>query len=188
VIPPFDHELRTARLTLSALSEADAERIFEIQSSWNVARMLRLATFPPDLVAIRGWLAHHREEWREGKAFRFGVLLDRHLVGCADVDDIAEGGGDLGYWLDEAFWGRGIASEAAAAVLRFAVEKLGLERLHSGHADDNEASGKVLMKLGFRPVGEVTKYSRARGHDIVHRAYRLEVSDLASWQSRRSFC
>ena len=136
--------------------------------------MLRLASYPPELNAIGDWLDGHKAEWERGVAYRFAVMLDDHLIGCADIDEIADGSGDLGYWLDEKFWGRGLASEAAASVLHFALHVLGLVRLRSGHASDNPASGRVLEKLGFRLVGETTKWSRPRGEEIVHRGYVIE--------------
>jgi RimJ/RimL family protein N-acetyltransferase len=186
--PSFDYRLLTERLTLRALDEADAPRVFDIQSNLNVTRMLRLASYPPHLPSLRGWLARHRDEWERGTAYRFAVLLDGQLIGCADVDEIAEGCGDLGYWLDEPFWGRGLASEAAAAVLGFALRELGLDRLRSGHASDNEASAKVLKKLGFSYVGDTTKYSQPRGENIVHRGYVLTLRDRSSWQAMPHFC
>ena len=171
---PLDHRLRTSRLSLRRFTKADAPRVHEIQSNWNVARMLRLASYPPELDAIGDWLDSHAAEWERGVAYRFAVTLDDHLIGCADVDEIADGCGDLGYWLDEGFWGEGLASEAAASVLRFALHVLELVRLRSGHATDNPASGRVLEKLGFRFVGETTKWSRPRGQQIVHRGYVIE--------------
>jgi ribosomal-protein-alanine N-acetyltransferase len=166
----FDYRLHTPRLTLRPTDAVDTPRICEIQSNWNVTRMLRLASYPPDAEAIRDWVFGHRSEWERGVAYRFGVLLDGYFVGCTDIDEIAGGGGDLGYWLDEAFWGRGLANEAASAVLRFGVDILKLEWLRSGHAADNPASGKVLTKLGFRWTDDVTKWSRSRQREIVHRS------------------
>jgi RimJ/RimL family protein N-acetyltransferase len=171
--PVWDRRLRTPRLTLRGLADTDAARLCEIQSNWNVTRMLRLATYPPDPQSIRSWLLGHCGEWERGTAYRFAVLLDGDVIGCADIDEIADGCGDLGYWLDEQFWGQGLASEAAGALLRFALDDLGLGRLRSGHAADNPASGRVLEKLGFRFVGETTKWSRPRGREIVHLSYEL---------------
>jgi len=55
-----------------------------------------------------------------GSAYRFAVVLDGQVTGCVDIDEIASGAGELGCWLDEAYWGRGMASEAAAALVKFA--------------------------------------------------------------------
>lgn len=62
-----------------------------------------------------------------------------------------EGGASLGYWLTPDAWGRGYATEAARAVLRLA-RTLGHADVAAWHGLDNRASGRVLQKIGFRPV------------------------------------
>ena len=167
------HSIRTPRLTLRRMTAADAPRVYEIQSNWNVTRMLRMASFPPTLDELRHWLARHEAEWLSGAAYRFALVAEERVIGCADVDEIASDSGDLGYWLDEAYWGRGLASEAAAAVRDFALDSVGLKRLLSGHAADNPASGRVLTKLGFRFLRDATSWSRSRQETIIHRKYEL---------------
>jgi len=54
--------------------------------------------------------------------------------------------------------GRGIATEAAAAVIRFAFDELDLHRLETGYFPHNIASGKVLRKLGFNVEGYARDY------------------------------
>lgn len=167
------HSIRTPRLTLRRMTAADAPRVHEIQSNWNVTRMLRMASFPPTLDEIHRWLAGHEDEWLSGTAYRFALVADERVIGCADVDEIASDSGDLGYWLDEAYWGRGLAGEAAGAVRDFALGTVGLKRLLSGHAADNPASGRILTKLGFRWIGDATTWSRSRQEQIIHRKYEL---------------
>ena len=98
------------------------------------------------------------------------------MIGCADVDEIEGAEGVIGYWLDEAAWGQGFASEAARAVVDFAFGQLGLTRLTTGHAADNPASGHVLEKLGFQPIGETRVWSNPRGEAIRQIRYALERS------------
>src|SRR5580693_5906055 len=127
----LDHRLETPRLMLRRFLVGDAERAAEITSNWNVARMLRLAPYPQTLEDKRAWLASHETEWLAGEAYRFAVIEGGMLIGCADVDEIHTGHNELGYWFDEACWGRGLASEAATAVRDFAVGALGLDHLES---------------------------------------------------------
>jgi hypothetical protein len=112
---PLEYQLQTSRLLLRRFTVADAARVCEIQSNWNVARMLRIASYPPSVESIVAWLAEHEAEWLSGKAYRFAVLFDGHLTGCCDVDEIQGNTGELGYWYDEPYWGRGFASEASGA-------------------------------------------------------------------------
>lgn len=153
---------------------SDAERVFEIQSNWNVTRMLSRASFPPILDEVRIWLGSHAREWSGGKAYRFGVERDGVLIGCADVDEIDGPSGSLGYWFDERYWGCGLASEAATAARDFVIQRVGLSRLVAGHAEDNGASGRVLTKLGFRPTGTAIIWSKPRQQNITERLYEFD--------------
>jgi ribosomal-protein-alanine N-acetyltransferase len=117
--------MTTDRLVLRPTSAADADRAFEIQSDWLVTRMLRMASFPPDRHEIRRWFADHQREWLAGEAYRFAVELEGKMIGVVDVDRIAQREGQLGYWLEQAAWGRGYAFEAALAVTCFAFEAAG---------------------------------------------------------------
>jgi len=132
-----------------------------------------MACFPPDRAEIRHWFAGHEREWRAGEAYRFGVELDGRFIGVVDIDEIRAAWGELGYWFERAAWGQGYALEAAQAVVRFAFAEADLSGLRSGHADDNAASGRVLLKLGFHEVDRVRVKSRSRGEDITQRLYAL---------------
>ncbi|WDZ75068.1 GNAT family N-acetyltransferase [Ensifer adhaerens] len=165
--------LCTHRLVLRPTTPADATRAFEIQSDWDVTRMLRMAQFPPSLDDMTGWFAEHQGEWTSGTAFRFAIERAGRMIGVVDLDEIDGDQGELGYWLEKPSWGQGYALEAAQAVVDFAFRVLGLTTLRSGHAADNPASGKVLVKLGFRPHRTVQKASRSRGEEILHQSYSL---------------
>jgi len=165
--------LATPRLLLRPTQASDAARGFAIQSNWNVARMLRMAHFPPDRDAMNRWFADHPREWATGRAYRFAIEQDERVIGFCDLDAVADGAADLGYWLDESAWGNGYATEAARAVIDFAFTALDLVRLRSGHAADNAASGHVLTKLGFRRIGTRRVQSVSRRMEIEHVVYEL---------------
>ena len=62
-------------------------------------------------------------------------------------------GTEIGYGIGAAYWGRGYATEGAAALCRWALEN-GARTLEAEAAPENAASMRVLEKLGFRPTGE----------------------------------
>ena len=174
---PLDFCLETPRLMLRRFLVGDAERVTEIIGNWNVGRMLRLAPHPVTLENQRAWLASHEAEWVAATDYRFAVTEAGVVIGCADVDNIKSDAGEIGYWLDERCWGRGLASEAAMAVRDFAFGVLGLDRLTSGHAADNPNSGRVLEKLGFAWIDEITVWSQPRQAEIVQRRYAMSRPD-----------
>jgi ribosomal-protein-alanine N-acetyltransferase len=167
--------LLTRRLVLRPTVPADVERALDIRSSSEVARNLVSATIPPDPVKMTHWFAGHGEEWRQGSAYRLAIVLDSRLIGVCDVFDVADGQGEIGYWLDRSEWGRGFGLEAAERLVKFAVEDLGLTVLRAGCADDNAASAAILTRLGFTRLGDVRVFSNSRQEEIVQRRFRLTV-------------
>ncbi|KUN40842.1 acetyltransferase [Streptomyces longwoodensis] len=61
---------------------------------------------------------------------------------------------EVGWRLGRPHWGRGLATEAAAAAVRFGFEECGLQRIVSIAQAGNDASRRVMAKLGMRPVLE----------------------------------
>jgi ribosomal-protein-alanine N-acetyltransferase len=83
------------------------------------------------------------------------------LIGECNLFNIRRGivqAAIIGYSVDEAHAGRGYASEAAGMVVKYAFETLGLHRLETSYNPKNEASGRVLIKNGFRVEGYARDY------------------------------
>lgn len=172
---PLDHQLIGPRLTLRRFTAANSARVYDILSNWNVARMLRRASYPPSVDETAAWLARSQSEWLSGTAYRFGAVFDDRIIGCADIGEIDRGVGELGYWFDPAYWGRGLAREAAAMVRDFALAALGLRGLAAGHAVENVASGRILLGLGFRATGDDLRFYPLRREQVPYRRYELNA-------------
>jgi [ribosomal protein S5]-alanine N-acetyltransferase len=61
---------------------------------------------------------------------------------------------ELGVHIRSSYWGRGLAKEAASATIEYAFQKLGAAALFAGHHPNNDASRRLLEKLGFRYTHE----------------------------------
>jgi [ribosomal protein S5]-alanine N-acetyltransferase len=167
--PPPSIQLNTARL-LRPTAVADADRVFEIESDWDVSRTLAMAVFPPDRAQIVRWFAEHSREWLVGLAYRFAVVRETKLIGVVDIASTSFGDGALGYWFDRAVWGLGYATEASRAVAKFAFDDLNLSQLQAGHAFDNAASARVLQKAGFKPTDRIMVTIKRRSN------HRMSIS------------
>lgn len=77
-------------------------------------------------------------------------------VGCCGLRprDVPHGIYELGFHIKSSHWRQGYASEAAAAVVRHAFDVMHVAMLVAGHHPQNVASRSVLLKLGFRYVGD----------------------------------
>jgi len=70
-------------------------------------------------------------------------------IGYVLQQDVERVSAEIGYWLGEAFWGRGIVTEALAAVTRYAIEQHQLTRVFAVPFAYNAASCRVLEKAGY---------------------------------------
>ena len=77
---------------------------------------------------------------------------DGYPIGMINLHDIytQHRRAELGFWLNRRYWNKGYATEAAAAVMKYAFEQLGIERLQSLCYTGNAASLRVLEKLGMK--------------------------------------
>ena len=83
----------------------------------------------------------------------FAITVSDVVVGGIGVklrDDVERGSAEVGYWLGEPYWGRGITTRALAAFTRFAFTAYDLERLYAVPFAVNPASCRVLQKAGYR--------------------------------------
>jgi RimJ/RimL family protein N-acetyltransferase len=85
-------------------------------------------------------------------------------VGCAGLRPRDASTLELGFHLHPAFWGRGLAAEAARATIAFAFETLSVAALFAGHHPDNEPSRRLLAKLGFEHTHDELYPATGRMH------------------------
>ena len=83
------------------------------------------------------------------------IVADDHVAGNI-ASFLMEGQREVGYWIERAFWGRGIASAALSAFLRLEQRR----PLHAGVAKHNAASLRVLQKCGFTFLNSTKEDSR----------------------------
>ena len=83
----------------------------------------------------------------------FAMAVDEQAVGSIGFvlqPDVERVSAEIGYWLGQPFWGRGIATDSLRAVTRYALERHGLSRLFALPFATNVASCRVLEKAGYQ--------------------------------------
>lgn len=158
--------LRTERLLLRPFRDADAPEAARLAGDREIAATTLLIPHPYVLEDAERWLAGHQEAFEAGRAVDWAVCLrDGTLVGAIALRiDPAHDAADLGYWIGRAWWGRGYATEAAAAVIRYGFEVLRLNRVHAHHFARNPASGRVMEKVGMRREGVLRQHVKKWGN------------------------
>jgi ribosomal-protein-alanine N-acetyltransferase len=165
------HELRTARLHLTPLGADDLGALHRLWTDPDVRRFLwddRVI----DPATVADVIARSEELFATQG---FGLLsLRRHgqdvLVGCCGLYRFAEREPELIYSLAPRHQGVGLATEASRAVIADAFERLGFERVLARTDRPNQASIRVMERLGMRFDGEgvenglpTVRYALARG-------------------------
>ncbi|NLM29793.1 MAG: GNAT family N-acetyltransferase [Methanomicrobiales archaeon] len=70
-------------------------------------------------------------------------------IGIQPLDDVRRRTAEIGYWLSESLWGRGIVTDAVHSIIPVAFERFDIIRLEAGVISNNPASMRVLEKCGF---------------------------------------
>jgi RimJ/RimL family protein N-acetyltransferase len=116
----------------------------------------------------------HAREWIERNAgvqpqTQFAVVVDGQAVGGVGFTigtDIHRRSAEIGYWLGEAYWGRGIVTEAVRAVTRYAFATFDIAHIFAGLFERNVASRRVLEKAGFVLEGRLRSHVTKHGETM----------------------
>lgn len=166
---------RTRRLLLRPGFPEDAPALAAAIADKAIVRNLATAPWPYALRDAEAFLAAPRDPVLP--SFLITERTDKapRLVGACGLGRRASGAVELGYWIAREHWGRGIATEACAALIEIA-RALRLPALEGWHFVDNPASGRVLEKLGFEPTGIIApRLSCARAGEAPSKLFRLRL-------------
>lgn len=136
-------------------------------------------TWSPDSLsrsAFRWRLRHYERDQREGWGYSLFILRarDQELLGGITLGNLRRGVAQcasLGYWMGAPFARQGYMSEALFALLDFTYGTLGLHRTEAACLPHNQASRRLLEKLGFREEGLAKGYLRIAGKWQDHVLY-----------------
>jgi ribosomal-protein-alanine N-acetyltransferase len=158
--------LATERLCLRRVGPGDDAGLFAIKADAEVTS--RYAQEPhTSIEQTRAWIQRLETDYARREVLFWGIALkdSDSLVGSCTFWNFGPGLRcvELGYELGRAHWGQGIASEAVAAVLHYGFTELGLHRVEACPLAANDASQRLLRKLGFTHEGDLRQREFFRG-------------------------
>jgi RimJ/RimL family protein N-acetyltransferase len=146
--------LEGRRCTVRPYRTGEAAAIRAVADDFMVARwMTRAFPHPYTERDAQRWIAIAT---RDSRARYFAIEVAGALAGGIGVepyDGERDGTAAFGYWLGRAYWGRGIATEAAQMLAGHALGSGGFRRLEASVFAENLASARVLEKCGFTNEG-----------------------------------
>ncbi|MDQ0755941.1 GNAT family N-acetyltransferase [Arthrobacter sp. B3I4] len=116
-----------------------------------------------------------------GEGCPLGLFAGGTLVGRFNLAGIVRGAfqsAGLGYWVDSAYAGRGLASAAVQVIVGTARDDLGLHRIEASTLPHNLGSQRVLLKAGFQQIGMAPQYLQIAGRWQDHNLYQSSPASL----------
>ena len=143
--------IETPRLVLRAPMRGDVPDLVKLADNKRIYEVLARLPNPytrADGIAFVEIFAQRPDERP------YAITLDDHFIGVVGLTFYPEGPPELGYWLGEPHWGKGIMSEAVKALLEAAFATHLFPRIKSRALASNAGSLNVLEKAGFLKIGE----------------------------------
>ncbi len=148
--------LTSSRVVLRWLEHSDVPALFQIFSDQLVMRYWSSAPWIDNADGVE-MVESVRRGFAEGSLYQWGVARrsDEALIGTCTLAhvDAHNRRAEIGFALRHDQWGRGYMSEATRTLVRFAFEELELHRIEADVDPRNEASIRLLERLGFQREG-----------------------------------
>ena len=140
---------------------SDAKRYFEILNNPN---FIYFDVCPVTLEDEIAWLKENPKRMQENIAWNYAILYNDELVGAVGVQINFHRRyiGEMGYFLDEKFWNRGIATEAVRLMEDICINKLNLTRIEISMMTEHRASEKVAIKNNYKKEGTLQKFVKGK--------------------------
>lgn len=151
-------QLETKRLILRDWNRKDIDDLVEGLSNYKVSKWLALVPYPYTKKDAHEWINYCKQNSKsKNRNYYFAIELksERKVIGGIGIDKINKfhGIGGGGFWINAKYHGQGYGTEALAAKLDFAFNKLGLRRLESGFFKGNKPSLNLQKKFGYKVEG-----------------------------------
>ena len=167
-------DIETPRLILRPFVNSDAARVQVLASDNQVSKSTLHIPYPYLDGMAEQWIASHKGHWDNKTAVTYAIIDKEKLIlmGTMSLVDIRQKKAELGYWLGVDFWRKSFCSEAAQALVDFALSDLGIDKIFAEHLIDNPASGKVMEKIGMLYQHKIQKIDRF-GQRVDVKCYQL---------------
>lgn len=182
-IRPPDPALADERVRLRPWQLSDANAVTAACQDPEIARWVPIP-WPYAREHAVGFIEHALADWAAGLAADFAVtdMGDGRILGAIGLrrDHVAPRSGIVGYWVARDARGHGVATSAIRLVARWALVKLGMQRVSLYTYVGNVASQRVAQHAGFRFEGTLRNWVEYRGQPRDAVMFSLIPEDLAS--------
>ncbi len=153
--------IETAKLRLRPFILKDSHRVQLLAGDEAIASGAINIPHPYLSGVAESWISSHENEFLNGNSLILAISLKDTglLIGSIGLYiNSKHQHAELGYWIGKDYWGEGYCSEAVSGIIKYAFEKLLLNKIFANFISRNQASGKVLIKNGFVKEGYLKKH------------------------------
>jgi ribosomal-protein-alanine N-acetyltransferase len=171
-------DLTAGPLRIRPLTYKDEERIQLLAGDAEIASTTLSFPHPYPPGAARSWIEKKLDTFAKGEEMALAIELEGEYIGSVGFFlNRRDDAGELGYWIGKPYWGRGFASLAVDAMLRFGFEELNLHRIQAQVMMRNAGSARVLEKALLRFEGLLRGSIKKNGVYEDVRMYALTAAD-----------
>jgi ribosomal-protein-alanine N-acetyltransferase len=183
--PTIFPRLETERLILREIVSADADDLFHIFSDAETMRYWSCRPYT-SVEQARSLIADTAEAMHCGAGIHWAITLrsDERLIGKCGYNEWRNRHrrGNISYIIAREHWGKGIVSEALRAVLDYGFDHMNLHSVEAAVTPGNDASARILERLGFRLEGHLRESFWADDMFVDSLIYSLLRRD---WETTR---
>jgi len=169
-----EHCIRSFELT-------DKAAIVKYANNYQVSKFLRdRFPFPYTETDAEEWLMFACNQDPE---YNFAIANDEELIGGIGIhpqDDVYKFSCEIGYWIAEPFWGKGIVSAALKEMTKYTFRNFKFNRIFAAVFEGNNASEKVLQKAGYKPEATLRKAVFKEGRFLDQYIYSILREEFLS--------
>ncbi|MGM5482271.1 MAG: GNAT family N-acetyltransferase [Nanobdellota archaeon] len=145
-----------AKISLRNQRVTDAKRFFQILNNPNF-KFLRVC--PDTVEEEKNFLRKNQEKRKNGFEYNYSIIFKEKVVGgCGlKINQHRKFIGEIGYFVDEEYWGFGIATEAVKILEQKGFNEFKLKRIEILMNPENSASEKVAINAGYKKEGRLKK-------------------------------
>jgi [ribosomal protein S5]-alanine N-acetyltransferase len=170
-------EIKLQKCTIREWRAGDIEALTRNANNYNVWRNVR-DRFPHPYTTAAA------ERWIGGGVSappftQFAIEAEGEAAGGIGImlkDDVYRRMAEIGYWLGEPYWGRGIGTEAVIAVTEYAFANFDLCRIAAYVFEWNPGSARVLEKAGYQLEGRLRESATKEGQTIDELVYAKVIA------------
>ncbi len=166
---------------IRSYEKSDKDTLVKYANNYNVSKNLRDSfPYPYTEKDANRWIGLVFGQTPE---LNFAIADKNELIGAIGImlqPDVYRFSAEIGYWLAEPFWGKGIATQAVKKMTGFAFSQFKFNRLFAGGFEGNESSLRVLEKAGYKLEGNYRKavYKENKFRDQLMYSILKEELDL----------